>query len=74
MNKREKITDVKSGKEIISPLDTLVMRQTENKKFAEQVIKLYFKYNSILNEKDIKKHNLIVGMFQNLRDKNSLSA
>ena len=74
MSKSKKLTDVKSGEEVISPLDTLVMRQTENKKFAEQVLKLYYKYNNILNGKDIKNHNLIVTMFQNLRDKNSLSA
>lgn len=67
-------TKASNADRVNGQVDALVMRQTKNKEFAEQVINLYMKYRGTLNKRDIKNHNLIITMFQNLRDKNTLSA
>lgn len=64
MSKRKKITDVKSGKEVISPLDTLVMQLGHGKKYEIIYADPPWRYNgneclaktSLLNGRIDKKY------------------
>ena len=60
--------------ESLSDLSGELCGKSYDKEFAKKVIALYCKYGNKLNKTGLQKHNKILEMFQNLRDKNILSA